>query len=317
MKLKTLLLEATNNLYHYTGAREIRDILKSNTIKLTYAGVTEAELEFQRGRPFYFSMAREKVGRYVRGSYSTDKLYPEKSYCIIELDGRLLGNNFKIIPVDYWEGGHTRSESEDRLISYKDRIPNANKYIKGIHVYIHEERIKKKEKWELQTIYEMNLEAKKKNIPLYYYTDPNAFMQLRTSKSVNIPDMLSVPQDFSDEDTSSRNNLMRRNPDWGQFGYYGEELLHMWLDKPAINQRKYDALVLLMTRYPWDLYVSISNDIHNSKGHHPSYLQDLVHTIRKSKSSGLKEFIFKVMNKIRKKEGHPQMDYKTYEKYAR
>lgn len=311
IKLKTLLLESTDNLYHYTGVSEIRDILKTNTIKLTYSHGTRAELEYQRGRPFYFSMSREKVGRYVRGSSSRDKLYPNNWYSIIELDGRLLSNNYKIVPVDYWQSGRDRSESEDRLVSYKNTIPNANKYIKGIHVYVNLEDLKKRDKRVLHIMYEMNKEAKDKNIPLYYYTDPNAYMQLRTSKSVDIPDIISGPQDFSDEDTTYYDNLMKRKRD-----HYGEELLHMWLDKPIINQKNYDMLLKYMTQYPYSLYVQVRNDIHNNKSYHPKYTQELVHAIKKSKSMGLKEFILKVMNKIREREGLTPISKESYEKHS-
>lgn len=311
IKLKTLLLESTDNLYHSTGVREIRDILKSNTIKLTYSHGTRAELNYQRGRPFYFSMSREKVGRYVRGSNSRDTLYPKNWYSIIELDGRLLSNNYKIIPVDYWQSGRDRSESEDRLVAYKNSIPNANKYIKGIHVYINLEDLKKRDKRVLHIMYEMNKEANDKNIPLYYYTDPNAYMQLRTSKSVDIPDIISDPQDFSKEDTTYYNNLMKRKRD-----HYGEELLHMWLDKPAINQKNYDRLLNYMTQYPYSLYIQVINDIHNNKMYHPTYTQKLAYAVKNSKSDGLKEFILKVMNKMREKEGLTPISKESYEKHS-
>ena len=310
IELKTLLLEATSDLYHSTSISVVNNILSDNEIKLTYAGGTRAENELQKGRPFYFSMSRQKVGTFVRGTKSTDTLRGD-FYVILHLDGMKLGNNYKIIPVDYWQQGHEWSEQEDRLIAYKNKISPANKYIKGIHIFMGSDDYSQR---TLQHIYDVNMLAKKRNVPIYFYDNKYAFYQLRTSKAIDLPNIASEPQKFSQEDNEYYNKYIKDR----ERSYYGEELLNMWKDLPPKNKREYDRLLRsYMLDYPYEIYTHIANDIHNSKREHPEYLQDLAREIKKTKSEDLKTFILKVVNKMRIKHELTPVSEESFMKYSR
>lgn len=169
--IKTLLKQYINEqllnegssdiLYHFTSSHNLLNILKTNEISLTAAIGSKSDLDINRKKFFFFSTTRSKKSGYTRGEVK------------IVLDGRKLGDNYKIIPVDYWrypkkpsdwetKADYIRSmkssEQEDRIISDKSTIPNAKKYIKGIHFLINE-----------YTISEIIRYCEMYDIPLYVY----------------------------------------------------------------------------------------------------------------------------------------------------
>lgn len=131
------LSEAQRHLFHTTELSRLRDILKTNTLRFTYADATHTESSISKGFPFYLSTSREKFGGYARGKH--DK-------CELVLNGQKLERTGKVkfTATDYWAGMNPNipspdAETEERLLSHDQVLRNASNYIDEIHVYIHSE----------------------------------------------------------------------------------------------------------------------------------------------------------------------------------
>lgn len=123
-------------LYHITTVKALSNIVKTNEFQLKPAEGSVWEEKF--GASFYLSTARSKLSTYILSKTSS-------TYALIELDGRKLGQRYKVVPVDYWETNKTSNaeerllrrkdsyEMEDRILSRTAKIPNAKSYIKSIH----------------------------------------------------------------------------------------------------------------------------------------------------------------------------------------
>jgi hypothetical protein len=131
------LSEAQRHLFHTTELSRLRDILKTNTLRFTYADATHTESSISKGFPFYLSTSREKFGGYARHQYNK---------CELVLNGQKLERTGKIkfTSADYWAGSSQKSpapdaETEERLLSHDQVLRDASNYIDEIHVYIHSE----------------------------------------------------------------------------------------------------------------------------------------------------------------------------------
>jgi hypothetical protein len=294
IKLKSLICEALEDLYHSTGIDSMLNILKDDSIKLTFGAGSEAETPIMKGRHFFLSMMRQKVGNYARGRASY-KLYPSNISCIIHLDGVKLSKNYKIGPVDYWGGGRERSEQEDRLVSNNDQIPQATKYIKDVHIYIPPDL--EKEKLSVATLIELDKLSKQKNVSIYYYSDINYFMQHRTSgATTNINDLFSTPELTDDElEHLKYREYIRTRPRTS----YTDEMLRIWFDEPPNDKELKIRLINLFQRYSYELMPVLGADVHNMKSNHTPVLAKLSKAMRQSKSKSFKDFIVKMQEKIK------------------
>ena len=133
--MQVTLSEAQRHLFHSTELNRLRDILKTNTLRFTYADATHAETKISNGFPFYLSTSREKFGGYARSQYNK---------CELVLNGQKLERTGKIkfVATDYWAGTtpftpSPDAETEERLLSHDQVLQNASNYIDEIHVYIH------------------------------------------------------------------------------------------------------------------------------------------------------------------------------------
>jgi hypothetical protein len=136
MKIINLINEMiSGDVYHYTSINAVFDILKKNTINLSSSLGTPAD-KFGN-KPFFLSFSRTgsfKLGYGQKGD-------PNIRVRIV-FDGNKLNNNFKSMPVDFWQmksidrPTSQKFEYEDRLLSDKPTIPNALDYIKRIELVI-------------------------------------------------------------------------------------------------------------------------------------------------------------------------------------
>jgi hypothetical protein len=162
---KEQLNEGTNRgeVYHYTYG--IKDIISSNKMNLSSNLGTSAD-KFS-DKFFFLSLSRTPGVNIGYGRFHRSRLV---------LDGNKLNQNFKSVPVDYWEdkrGDVDRSEYEDRIISDKPVIDNFNKYI--IRIEIVDETPKSKYNYELLQL------AKQNNIPIFFYLNKNDLQRQRNS----------------------------------------------------------------------------------------------------------------------------------------
>lgn len=134
---------ATDILYHFTYLTRLGGILDENKFFLT--PVTTSS-EPSKGRLYFMSFTRTKTNRKGYGAS-----FVNDGSVRIMVDGKALGNRYKVMPIDYWGmdrtpemmQNHNTDEMEERIVSNNNEIPNANKYIKRIDLLIKEKGISK------------------------------------------------------------------------------------------------------------------------------------------------------------------------------
>ena len=142
-----------SRLYHRTSVDSLITILGSNKFKLTVANSAFERFVMDRRskkhnhsnhpvynykKNYYLSTARSMYNTY----YIDKQRYYKRSFAIMELDASKLADRYEIIPVDYWHPSKTpgdtdsKDETEDRVISTKPNINDAEKYITRIFLYV-------------------------------------------------------------------------------------------------------------------------------------------------------------------------------------
>ena len=92
---------------------------------------------------------------------------------------------------------HPFSQAEDRLYTKAEYIPNANKYIKGIDIYVRENKYTKNGSINIISDNDFNIINKIYklsqilNIPLYIYNNRDAFIQQRVDKTITYNNLVS------------------------------------------------------------------------------------------------------------------------------
>jgi len=168
-------------LYHYTTLKNAVSILVQKEFRLEKMENTEA-LEFvstKDDKPFYFlSTSRSKTGGYHANQISG---------VIFVLDGIALGHNYKGQSVDFFHqypkerptDHRQQDEMEDRILSHKAVIPNANKYIKEIHLPLGSVSTR----GFLEN--KMEYHATHLKIPLYLYENEQDWLNLNKKKAID------------------------------------------------------------------------------------------------------------------------------------
>lgn len=185
----------TDIIYHFTFVDSLFNILKTNQINLTPIFGTKADMEINAGKMYTLSLT---------SSRSSDVGYAaslsKRELVRITFNGRELNYNFKSKRVDYWQHSkdpktynHIHSddpkaiknfykhvarqdELEDRIVSDKNTIKPANRYIQKIEILNID--IEKAEiiKWYCDKL----------NIPLYVYDQDKYFDASYTTKALDI-----------------------------------------------------------------------------------------------------------------------------------
>ena len=179
-------------LYHFTYIPHLRNILKYNKFATSTNLGSNADASKDKGKFFFFSTQRTKgMSGYAQHHGNN---------VAIVLDGRKLNYTFKGFATDYWNWSKKRSdysdvssynnalqseENEDRIVTNKPYIDNANKYIIEIHVLIIPEHNNQ------EGIEEINNLCQGYNIPIYFYLDDNSF-KLQDKRKAVAPDQLNL-----------------------------------------------------------------------------------------------------------------------------
>lgn len=176
---------ATSVLYHYTSGRPALKILQTGEFELTssYGNKSEEKIT-PPGYPYYMSTTRSKVGDYhVR--------YPGSHAVMFVLDGNKIAQRYKVKPVDYWErmwasdeSNQRTRESEDRVYSKTPTIPADS--IKEIH-----QLVMGKDEHRGPVIRNMAILAKKRGIPIFFYTDEDSWVLQDKRKAVPVSQIAS------------------------------------------------------------------------------------------------------------------------------
>jgi hypothetical protein len=177
---------ATSVLYHYTSPMPALRIMKSGEFELTSSVGSPQEAKIApKGYPYFMSTTRSKVGDYharVPGSHAV----------MFVLDGNKLSQNYKVKPVDYWEGMWQRDnsnertrEAEDRVYSKTPTIPTAG-VIKEIHQLVTDQ-----DDFRSPAIRQMAIIAKTQGIPIYFYADKQGWLLQAPNRRFNVSQLPS------------------------------------------------------------------------------------------------------------------------------
>lgn len=296
IKLNKLITETIDKLYHkISNTEHLVSILKQDKLKLTF-GPAKGSDNKNGNYKFYLSTSREKVGGYAR-SRPEHKFEAYSITAILELDGRELGYNYKMFPFDYWQMGPATSESEERIVSNKPYIEHVNRYINAIHIFIPTGNRLPNNPHQISYLYRIHQLAIHRNINTYYYTDSNAFVQLRTSKSIPFEKISQkLPRQSFDKDSLKyHKSITTRNKTRSD---YGIEMLNIWKDRPPKDRDQYDRLLYMFLYYQYDLNGAIGSDIQNALRERPDYFHELANEMRKTNSKSLSDFINVVKDKV-------------------
>jgi len=314
-------------LYHYTYINNLLSILKYNKFATSTNLGSSADAKKDKGRFYFFSTQRTK-GMSGYGSHHGNTA--------IVLDGRKLNYTFKGFATDYWNWSKKRSdyknisdytnalqseENEDRIVTNKPYIDNANKYIIEIHILINPDQVTK------ETLNEIINLCQGYNIPVFFYLDENSFRVQDKRKAVDPNTFeLSPAPDPSDYDVKAEDRDLY-NAKWffkkiapgiiagnNIGGGYNDErdaiekLLKEMLNKGNQSDQyenimtdindKVNRLTTSWGRiYADDEYRSMQAEIHNNRGDPNPYLRELlkmlVQDMKKWRVKNLKEYFNK------------------------
>lgn len=245
----------SNIVYHYTSLWNAGKILKEDQFNLTFITGSD-DTHKPESKFYYLSTTRSRLGNYHAGSYIG---------VLFKLDGRKLQANYVGNPVDYWgrefrNAQPTANEMEDRIWSDKPEIKPATKYIDEIHVF-YDTKFSKDPKG----LRDLLIQAKRKNIPYYVYTDRKAANLLDTRKAVKLEDL-----DLKVEPKTPH-------------GFMARDSVAPWVEFYEKDRKEYlsdDAKGML--RWGFRSLKSFKTALHNSKKGTPS-LHKLVKILKKNK----------------------------------
>ena len=254
-----ILAGISDIVYHYTSLSAASSILKEDQFALTFISGADDTLK-PNDKYYYLSTTRSRRGSYHEGS---------RVHALMVLDGAKLRSNYIASPVDYWgrefrKVAPAKNEMEDRIWSSKPYIKPASKYIKEIHISFVDVGANQAFKRQIKSLL---INAKKKGIPTFVYTDETAANNLDKRKAVKLSDL-----DIKTDPT--------------EFKSYGRrDDMATWLELYEKNDKEYlstRAKRLLNTLRSFDGIDSFKADVHNSKKGTPS-LHKIVDILRKNK----------------------------------
>jgi len=190
-------------------------------------------------------------------------------------------------PIDYWGGTHN-DEMEDRLYHREPTVPDATKYIKAIHAMPRLQYPDSKKR-DIQVLRKCYILAKKSNIPLYVYTDPDAYRLLDVRRAVPIS---SISYD-KELDTGKPYSPVKYRKPYAEYMELLSDVPNERLSKEAqdkLYRIRYDSF--------GDEKRSLSALIHNDRS--SAYRDDLEKFLRRVRELRLTS-VGEVLDYIRKK----------------
>lgn len=256
MKYSEILTEgASDILYHKTSINAALDILRSGEFKLTSSIGSDIEASMAvEGMPYFLSTTRTKVGDYHR--------YVGDSAAMFVLDGRKIGNDYKVEPVDYWERMwlHNRErtrESEDRIYSKKNTM--SAKYVTELHVLLQSQSDNRSE-----IARQLLIAAKTRGIKTYLYNDEKAWRLQDTRRALKAADYQALLKGHRADPP-----YMKR-PVRGQGkSHYGRSHILDWIElvmkQPGQQLSKSADKIRYNLQYYGDSTTQLKNDFFNAK----------------------------------------------------
>lgn len=198
--LKSLSRKAVGELYHYTTTRALLAVVRNNEFELATGRAQEIEEVSQFGKSFFMSLTRSRLGGYHQS---------KTSGVMVTLDGDKLSDRYVIKAVDYYnkrgEFGNEYTtkmqEYEERLVSDKNKIPNALKYIKRVDFIVPSSDMQKhygssnmkldsdveqSQRRDLDSLGSIILQLKKHKIPYAFYSNTEDWTKKRGEFSLTV-----------------------------------------------------------------------------------------------------------------------------------
>ena len=282
MLIRDLLTEKLSAIiYHSTGISTLYRILSDNQFRLTPDFGTSAESDRRvKNRTYYMSFSRSPINdyHYTKGGGN----------CVIVVDGDAMNRaGFVGRPIDYWGGEHN-DEMEDRLYHREPIIPDVTKYIKAVHAMPGLQYPDRKKR-DVQLLRKCYILAKKSNIPVYVYTDPDAYRLLDVRRAVPIS---SITYD-KDLDTGKPYSPVKYRKPYAEYIELLSDVPDRGLSdgaKKKLSRIRYDSF--------GDEKRSLSADIHSHRN--SAYRDDLEKFLRRVRKLGLGS-VDDILDYIRKK----------------
>lgn len=247
---------ATDILYHYTTPYNASKILRDDEFKLASSVGVPGEAQYApKGYHYFLSTTRSKIGDYHR--------YKTNGATMFVLDGRWLGQRYRVKPIDYWEqswahaGSSRTRESEDRVFSKNNTIPLTP--VTAVHVFVEQNTpdttpgnlVIERGRWnEAQQIVKYCAE---RNIPVYTYYDVRSWRTQNTARAV---DPSTMPELTTAHDVKTRTG--------------DDQYLRRWLElvekQPDESlSREGDRARYMLKYYKYDVPGQLSADFHNAR----------------------------------------------------
>jgi hypothetical protein len=293
LKLKDLLSEGNtypNELYHVTSVDGFASMIKSDSIRLSFANIDGSDAEINHTKFYFFSMSYDKWGRYA----SSDRNLGSSVYftnTILVMDTRAMQAKGKLVDVDYWgRNDYANDEKEVRFISDNQTLSDISKYIKEAHIYVPQT---KRDVWQgKETVSSIKeklirtfLQVEKTDIPTFFYNDVKPFKLTLKAKSMPLKDAL--PRDSKIE-KSQKHRKYHSYSDVDLMVIY--HLLSGTVPEDDTDKgyksvkKKYDQYIRSI-QYGWgkELEQSILTDLHNAKSGGSPMFQKITDALRKIK----------------------------------
>lgn len=324
IKFGCILKEYLGHLYRAMGLTELYKILSTNTLYLKFAEGSERNLEGVEKWPFFLSLSRVKYGNFARGGEPAGlDLY--SNLIVIVLDAALLRAQHKLRPVDYWHSPSFGSssgtqhsfardkEQEERLVSHKDRIPGASKYIKAVHIYVAGDIfVKHSSAHQNRMLFDVEALAKRLGIPIYFYTQgrEEAFRSQQTSKATtNLGDILErrdktrqdQQQDTFDQEWYEKYGSPRQSYSFGEREELKELIKAFLGQSPGSSEKAQSVRYNLKYGYS-DIWQHFLNLLHNNRSKNWPEIQQIADLMRRHKLLNMQAFVEATRKKLRSKD---------------
>jgi hypothetical protein len=179
---ETLIESAHDILFHVTNVNAAASILTNQEFELGFSLAKDSAENFRpkgSSKYFYLSTARSPASGFIATRRSSGHVQ-----VLFELNGNWFNKHGYVTkPVDYFNGAPGSSdEMEDRVFSKEPTIkfPNdAHSLINALHVYLPQSMAS----GVAQSLLPLVVQAKKQNIPLYVYINPNSWLTRRKDKA--------------------------------------------------------------------------------------------------------------------------------------
>lgn len=295
-KFKTFLLNEKHQheLYHATSIKSALQMLHTNSLNMTFA----TDLEHQhaaRGQRYYLSTSRAKFSNYADQYKGSGSKRGVSYNVMVNINAQALrGAGAQVKSVEYWgpefrKVDGFREEQEERIFTNKPRLEPLEKFVNSIHIYIDPEETNK---YTISQALEIS-RIENKSVPVYFYTDKNAYMGQRTEKAVKNPSGVLREPEFDDDELKFK-DMPRKAFDEKLWA-----LVDIYMGKYDESNKDHETVMKWLKYYHHDAHTQIAADIHNARSKHLAVLNVIAKIMRKEKTNSIREFVNLMIDKVK------------------